>query len=55
MYLPMTDRKELIMKKAYITPEMEIIEFECEDVITTSGAADIELDPNETGIINIID
>lgn len=49
------DRKELIMKEAYKTPEMEIIEFECEDVITTSSAAPIELDPNETGVINIID
>ena len=25
------------MKKEYITPEMEITEFETEDVITTSG------------------
>lgn len=42
------------MKEAYTTPEMEIIQFECEDIITTSSAADIDLDSNETGIINII-
>lgn len=24
------------MKEAYTTPEMEVVEFECEDVITTS-------------------
>ena len=24
------------MKKTYATPEIEIVEFECEDVITTS-------------------
>ena len=28
------------MKETYITPEMEIIEFETEDVITTSGGYD---------------
>lgn len=28
------------MKKEYITPEMEITEFENEDVITTSGKDD---------------
>lgn len=32
----------------YITPEMEVIEFEAEDVITTSG---ITLDDDETMII----
>ena len=25
------------MKLKYTTPEMEIVQFECEDVITTSG------------------
>lgn len=25
------------MKEIYVKPEMEVIEFECEDVITTSG------------------
>lgn len=25
------------MKEKYITPEMDIVLFECEDVITTSG------------------
>jgi hypothetical protein len=25
------------MKKIYRTPEIEVIEFDCEDVITTSG------------------
>lgn len=33
------------MKEKYITPDMEIVEFECEDVITQSG-----LDENETEI-----
>lgn len=28
------------MKKRYMTPEMEIVEFDCEDVITTSPLAD---------------
>ncbi len=37
------------MKETYTTPEMEIIEFENEDVITTSG---IDLDINETDIMN---
>ena len=32
-------------KKEYITPEMEITEFETEDVITTSGG-----EPDEGGI-----
>lgn len=36
------------MKEEYIKPEMEVIEFESEDVITTSG---IELDENELPII----
>ena len=33
------------MKEKYMTPEMEIIEFEVEDIITTSG------DPDELPII----
>ncbi len=28
------------MKEIYETPKMEIVEFETEDVITTSGGAD---------------
>ena len=28
------------MKDKYIKPEMEIVEFECEDVITTSNGHD---------------
>lgn len=36
------------MKESYTAPEMEIVEFECEDVITTSG---IDLDDNETPIM----
>lgn len=36
------------MKESYTTPEMEVIEFECEDVITTSS---IILDENETDIM----
>ena len=34
------ERRELNMKK-YVTPEMEITEFEAEDVITTSPAVTI--------------
>ena len=36
------------MKGTYATPEIEIVEFECEDVITTSG---IIPDDNELPII----
>lgn len=36
------------MKEAYTAPEMEIVEFECEDVITTSGMIP---DENETPIM----
>lgn len=36
------------MKEAYTTPEMEVVEFECEDVITTSG---IIPDDNETPVM----
>ncbi len=35
------------MKEKYTAPEMEIVEFECEDIITTSG---IDQDNNETPI-----
>lgn len=30
------------MKERYETPEMEIVEFETEDIITTSGESDPE-------------
>ena len=33
------------MKEAYVTPEMEIVSFETEDVITASGGG--LLDPND--------
>ena len=36
------------MKETYISPELEIVEFDCEDVITTSG---IIPDDNETPIV----
>ena len=36
------------MKEAYTVPEIEIVEFECEDVITTSG---IDPDENELTVI----
>lgn len=32
------------MKKKYVTPEMEITEFDVEDVIQTSGEEDIPID-----------
>ncbi len=35
------------MRETYTTPEMEVVEFECEDVITTSN---IILDENEIPI-----
>ncbi len=38
------------MKEAYTTPELEIVEFACEDVITTSPVI-FDLDPNETPLI----
>ena len=37
------------MKEIYTTPEIEVIEFECEDIITTSGL--FNLDPDETETI----
>ena len=36
------------MKETYTSPELEIVKFECEDVITTSG---IIPDDNETPIV----
>lgn len=36
------------MKEIYTTPEMEVVKFECEDIITTS---EISLDENETPIM----
>ena len=36
------------MKETYISPELEIVEFDCEDVITTSG---IIPDDNELPVI----
>ena len=41
-------QEAVIMKETYIAPEMEITEFECEDVITTSG---IFPDDNELPIV----
>ena len=32
------------MKEAYSAPEMEIVEFECEDVITTSSIISDEIE-----------
>ena len=32
--------RQTSMKERYETPEMEIVEFETEDIITTSGNAD---------------
>lgn len=40
------------MKEKYIKPEMEIVEFECEDIITTSDLdTDIDQDDNELPIM----
>ena len=30
------------MKEKYVTPEMEIVEFDAEDIITTSGGLDVD-------------
>lgn len=35
------------MKEKYMTPEMDIILFECEDVITTSGEQIVAYAANE--------
>ncbi|MBQ9136598.1 MAG: hypothetical protein IJX66_10980 [Lachnospiraceae bacterium] len=35
------------MKEAYVTPEMEIVSFETEDVITASGGLTDPIDPND--------
>ena len=44
------------MKKEYVTPEMEITEFDMEDVIITSGTGeDGDGDSSETGNGNIKD
>lgn len=37
------------MKETYVAPEMEIIRFECEDVITTSGVIDTGINDNTDG------
>jgi hypothetical protein len=37
------------MKEAYTTPEMEVVEFECEDIITTSDI--FSPDDNETPVL----
>ena len=34
--------EDMNMKEIYETPEMEIVEFETEDVITTSGGGAID-------------
>ena len=39
----MLEMKE--MKEAYVTPEMEIVSFETEDVITASDPWELPLDP----------
>ena len=39
------------MKKSYKQPKVQVIEFECEDVITTSGAGStVPTGPKETPI-----
>ena len=34
------NKERMSMKEKYNTPEMEIVEFEAEDIITTSGGVD---------------
>lgn len=38
------------MKETYVAPELEVVEFDCEDVITTSG---VNPDENELPIVPI--
>lgn len=40
------------MFEKYEVPEMEVVRFEEEDVIVTSGGNGIISDPDETGTIN---
>lgn len=37
------------MKTFYENPEMEVIAFECEDIITTSGLGDLVQDEDNFG------
>lgn len=39
------------MREKYTTPEMEIIEFEVEDIITASDDFIIKTEPDETPIM----
>ena len=39
------------MKEKYTTPEMEIIEFEVEDIVTASSPSGWEPSTNETDLI----
>ena len=39
------------MKEKYTTPEMEIIEFEVEDIVTASSPSGWEASANETGLL----
>ncbi len=41
------------MKKIYETPEMEVIAFDSEDVITTSGLETSGLEMSETPSFNL--
>lgn len=43
-------RKGIEMKESYESPEIEVIEFDAEDVITTSDQSFPPLCPNETEI-----
>ena len=40
------------MKEKYIIPEMDIILFECEDVITTSGIISADISNNALQMLN---
>jgi len=40
------------MKLKYTTPDMEIVRFECEDVITTSGFTLNDYAENELRLLN---
>lgn len=42
------------MKEKYIKPEIEIVRFECEDVIATSDLSPVP-DEDETPVMNLVD
>lgn len=40
------------MKNNYVAPEVKVIYFEVQDVITTSGVIETPIDPSESDSVN---